>query len=220
MKSENGAKSTARETYSQIKERIIAGTFPAGTRLTEEGLAGEFGTSRTPVREAMRMLVADGFLDFKPNSGTFVRHWSRDEMKEIFDLRLFLESEIASLAAARITAGEVAQLRHIQDDLESRGVDLSEENLTRISALNREFHRMIGVASQNTRLVSMLTNAIEMPIVQRTFRRYTVEQLQRSFHHHRELIDAFDAHDANWARSAMHCHICSARYAMLEGAKQ
>ncbi len=216
MKSESGAKSTARETYGRIKERIIAGTFAAGSRLTEEQLASEFGTSRTPVREAMRMLVADGFLDFKPNNGTFVRDWSRAEMKELFDLRLFLESEIASLAAVRITADEIALLSTIQDELESQGVLLTDENLTRISVLNREFHRVIGLASRNMRLVGMLTNAIEMPIVQRTFRRYTVEQLQRSFHHHRELINACVAREGDWARSVMHCHICSARYAMVE----
>ena len=215
MKGSNGAKSTAGEIYGLIKERVIDGAFPAGMRLTEDGLALEFGTSRTPVREAMRLLVSDGFLHFKPNSGTFVRHWTVDELRDIFDLRLLLESEIANLAATHITAEEVAELQQIQDEIESQGLDMREENLTRISALNREFHRLIGQASRNSRLVGMLTNAIEVPIVQRTFRRYGSTQLQRSFHHHRELIDAFSAHDGMWARSVMHCHINSARQAMI-----
>ncbi|TPQ43581.1 MULTISPECIES: GntR family transcriptional regulator [Cupriavidus] len=215
MKGSNGAKSTAGEIYGLIKERVIDGAFAAGMRLTEDGLALEFGTSRTPVREAMRLLVSDGFLHFKPNSGTFVRHWTVDELRDVFDLRLLLESEIANLAATHITAEEVAELQQIQDEIESQGLDMSEENLTRISALNREFHRLIGQASRNSRLVGMLTNAIEVPIVQRTFRRYGSPQLQRSFHHHRELIDAFSTHDGMWARSVMHCHINSARQAMI-----
>lgn len=214
MKSENGAATTAGEMYAAIKERIIRGAISAGSRLTEQGMAAEFGTSRTPVREAMRMLVADGFLDFKPNSGTSVRQWSPQELREIFDLRLFLESEIASRAALNISGDELQELRRIQDDLESNGLDLSETNLSRVSMLNREFHRVIATASRNTRLSGMLANAIEVPIVQRTFRRYTTPQLARSFHHHRELIDALSAHDAEWARSAMHCHISSAKSAM------
>ncbi|KAI3596434.1 Transcriptional regulator, GntR family [Cupriavidus necator H850] len=214
MKGQNGAKSTAGEMYGTLKERIIDGGFPPGMRLTEEGLALEFGTSRTPVREAMRLLVADGFLDFKPNSGTFVRQWTASEICEIFDLRLLLESEIAGLAAAHISGDEITELRVLQDAIEEQGVDLSEENLSRISVLNRDFHRVIGVASRNLRLVAMLNNAIEVPIVQRTFRRYGAMQLQRSFHHHRELIDAFAAHDGMWARSVMHCHINTARNAM------
>jgi tripartite-type tricarboxylate transporter receptor subunit TctC len=62
---------------------------------------------------------------------------------------------------------------------------------------------------------AMLTNAIEAPVVQQTFRRYSEEQLQRSFHHHREMIDAFRAGDASWARDAMSCHVRAARFAML-----
>lgn len=215
MKSEVTAKSTAGEMYDAIKERVIAGGFGAGMRLTEEGLATQFGTSRTPVREAMRMLVADGFLDFKRNSGTFVRQWSNAEVNEIFGLRLVLESEIAGLAALNISATEIDELQRLQDAIEEQGTSMSEENLSRINGLNRDFHRIIGIASQNTRLLNMLSNAIEVPIVNRTFRRYNIRQLERSFHHHREIIDAFRNHDSLWARSVMHCHISSAKQAML-----
>lgn len=215
MKADGGARSVASETYSIIKDRIRRGVFPAGARLTEQGLAAEFGISRTPIREAMRMLVADGILDFKPNSGTFVQQWSDEQISEIFHLRFLLESEIAGLAAQHITDEEVAELEQLQNDLEVGGIDLGEENLTRVSVLNRSFHRVIAAASRNTRLVGMLSNVIEMPIVQRTFQRYTKAQLDRSFHHHRELIDALRHGDQTWARSVMQCHISSARSALL-----
>ena len=67
---------TASRIYSSIKEQIINGHYAPGERLTEQSIAAEFSTSRTPVREAMRQLVADGFADFKPNSGTSVRRWT------------------------------------------------------------------------------------------------------------------------------------------------
>jgi DNA-binding GntR family transcriptional regulator len=205
----------AERIYNEIKERIIDGRYPSGSRLTEQNIAAEFDSSRTPVREAMRQLVADGFATFKPNSGTVVRQWTRAQMQEIFDLRVLIESEIAALAAQRITLADVEQLVKLQDDIEVRGDDISAENTLRISPLNREFHRIVAAASQNERLVAMLANAIEVPIVQQTFRHYTAAQLARSFGHHREIIDALRARNGAWAKSVMSSHIHSAKHSLL-----
>ncbi|NPC56966.1 GntR family transcriptional regulator [Caenimonas soli] len=207
--------STAAQACAHIKEMVMSGAYASGMRLTEEQLAGELGTSRTPVREAMRQLVADGFLYFKPNSGTFVKAWTSDEVREIFDLRLLLESEVAAEAAVHIDAGQLKQLRALQKEIEAQGCDMTEANLARISALNRKFHRLLGDASRNTRLVTQLANCIEVPIVQKTFRLYDQGQLARSFHHHRELLDALSARDREWARMVMGCHIRSAKFVLL-----
>lgn len=205
----------AARIYGAIKEQIIDGRFAPGARITEQNIAAQFNTSRTPVREAMRQLVADGFALFKPNSGTVVRQWSAEEVRQIFELRVFIESEIAGYAAARITDAEVAELARIQDEIESQGVDTSPENTARIGRLNREFHRILAQASHNERLVSMLASAIEVPIVQQTFRRYSPQRLARSFSHHRELIDALAARDSAWAKSVMSSHIHSAKQTLL-----
>lgn len=215
MNSDAKTESIAREIYSEIKERITRGNLQGRTRVTEQGLAREFGASRTPVREAMRLLVADGFLVFKPNSGSFVRSWTASEIAEVFDLRLVLESEVAARAAQHIRDVEVARLRKLQGELEANSRLLNERDFSTLSTLNREFHKTIAEASHNERLVQMLANTIEIPIVQSTYRRYTLEQLQRSHQHHRELCDALDARDADWARAVMHCHICSARRVMV-----
>ena len=201
--------------YAAIKEQIIDGRYPPGGRITEQQVAAEFNTSRTPVREAMRQLVADGFARFKPNSGTVVREWSPEEMRQIFELRVFIESEIAGHAATRITAEELAALTKIQDDIELNGPDIGTDNTARIGRLNREFHRIVAEASRNERLVSMLASAIEVPIVQQTFRQYTTKRLARSFGHHRELLDAFATHDSAWAKSVMSSHIHSAKQTVL-----
>ena len=144
-----------------------------------------------------------------------VREWSTEEMRQIFELRILIESEIAGHAAQRITDAEIAQLAGIQDDIESGGADTDPENAARIGRLNREFHRILAQASHNERLIAMLASAIEMPIVQQTFRRYTPQRLARSFSHHRELIDALTARDSAWARSVMSSHIHSAKQTLL-----
>ncbi|MDP2007701.1 MAG: GntR family transcriptional regulator [Rubrivivax sp.] len=205
----------ADHAHAYLRERLIAGDFAAGTRLTEWMVADELGTSRTPVREAMRRLVSEGFLQFRPNYGTFVGTWSAKEISELFDLRALLESEIAGAAARCISAGQIDSLTTLQDQIEAQGPALDRDNLARIAALNRDFHLVIAEASAHPRMVSMLTNAIEAPVVQQTFRRYSALQLQRSFHHHRELIDAFRAGDSAWAQAAMCCHVRAGRFAML-----
>ena len=71
----------ASRIYAAIKLQIIDGRYASGDRITEKNVAQEFNTSRTPVREAMRQLVADGFALFKPNSGTVVRSWTPEQVR-------------------------------------------------------------------------------------------------------------------------------------------
>ncbi|GHF68576.1 GntR family transcriptional regulator [Seohaeicola zhoushanensis] len=214
MTETNGARTTADDICAALREQISAGRLAPNSRVTEQGLAEEFGTSRTPVREAMRLLVAEGFLSFKPNSGSFVRSWSGEEIEEIFNIRLIVESDIAAEAARSITPEELAQMQKYQAGMESLGVALDERGVSQTSHLNREFHKLISQASRRPRLVKMLEDAVKVPIVQSTFSRYSAAELQRSHHHHRELIDAFRAGNPDWARAVMQCHICSAREVM------
>lgn len=205
----------ATRIYGAIKQQIVDGRYGPGARITEQQVAAEFKTSRTPVREAMRLLVADGFVLFKPNSGTVVREWTQEQMRQLFDARVLIESEIAAAAALHVTEPELAQLARLQRDIEKSGRARAGADMTRIGQLNREFHRVVAQAGRSERLVAMLASAMEMPVVQHTFQRYTPPQLQRSFAHHRELIDALAVHDASWARSVMSCHIHSAKHALL-----
>jgi DNA-binding GntR family transcriptional regulator len=214
MQKGNGARRSADEICHALREQISSGRLPANSRVTEQALAEEFGTSRTPVREAMRLLVAEGFLSFKPNSGSFVRSWSQDEIEEIFAIRFVVESEIAALAASRVSSAELTEMRRLQASMEALGTALDKRDVSEISRLNRAFHLSISNASRSPRLVNMLESAVKVPIVQSTFSRYAPWQLMRSHHHHRELLDAFAEGDAVWARAVMQCHISSAREVM------
>lgn len=209
----------AARIYAEVRERIIDGRLPPGSRVTEQQVAGEFDTSRTPVREAMRLLAADGFVLFKPNSGTVVREWTAGQIHDIFQLRLLVEGEIAGQVAAHIAASAIDELEAVQDEIEARGPDTRAANAARVGTLNRRFHRIVADACRNEQLTGVLASAIAMPVVQQTFRRYSPRELSRSFAHHRELIDALRAGDGDWARSVMRCHIHAARQTLLGGSK-
>lgn len=215
MNSELRISGSARQVYAHVRERLRAGELAPGARVTEQQLAEELNLSRTPVREALRLLVADGMLRFRPNFGTFVAAWSESEIREIFDLRVLLESEVASLAAQRASAQQIVELIRIQDEIDEHQVTNCTLGREGLSTLNRAFHEVISAAGGSARLTSSLANAIETPIVLQTFKRYSPMQLQRSFSHHRELIDAISAKDAQWARAVMVCHIRAAEFVML-----
>lgn len=134
----------------------------------------------------MRRLVNEGFLRLRSNYGTLVGTWSAREISEFFALRALLESAIAGAAVCCISPAQIDSLVSLQKKIEAQGAALNPESLTRTAALNRDFHLAIVGASGHPRLVIMLTNTIEAPVVQQTFRRYNAQQLQRSFHHHRE----------------------------------
>ena len=207
--------SSAAQALAYIRERLVSGEFAAGTRLIEESLARDLGISRTPVREAIRTLVADGFLQFRPNAGAFVAEWSDEEIRQIFDLRTILESQIAEAAALSMAPAQLAELEAIQEKLDRLGAAKTARAIEQRNALNRRFHAVIAEASRKTRLAAALNSAISMPIVQQTFRRYTARQAQRSLAHHHELLDALRARDPQWARAVMTAHIRAALGAVL-----
>ena len=88
--------------YRAIREGILAGTFAQGSHITARQLAEATGLSRTPVREAMRRLDAEGMISLIPNRGAFVASWSDSEIEQLYELRVLLERFAAQNAAERI----------------------------------------------------------------------------------------------------------------------
>jgi DNA-binding GntR family transcriptional regulator len=91
--------------------------------------------------------------------------------------------------------------------------------LDKIGECNREFHGIIMRAADNERLRASLVQTIEVPIVHRTFRRYQPEDLRRSLNHHRELVDALEARDGEWAAAVMRAHVLAAKHVMVSRTK-
>jgi DNA-binding GntR family transcriptional regulator len=203
----------ASRAYEIIKSEITTGRLAGNSRLKETELAGLTGVSRTPVREALRLLAADGFVETSPNSGALVASWSDEDLAEISELRAVLESFGAGLAATKISQGELAELDQLEDRME-RVVAAAKANfLSELSQLNKDFHLAIVEATGNRRLVANIHSVIEGPLVFRRFSVFKGEQIQRSLAHHREIIAALRAGQRDWASAIMKTHILAARSA-------
>ncbi len=216
MASRRGSqKAIISEAYATIRADIITGRHSPGTHLREEQLAGALGVSRTPVREALRRLAAEGLINFVPNHGAFVNSWSVEDLRKVFELRALLESTAAGQAAPRIGEADLRRLRELAGGMVRLAERREPEFLDGVSALNREFHEIIMRAADNERLAGSVMRTIELPIVHRTFERYRPADLRRSLNHHHELVDAFEARDGEWAAAVMRAHVLAARHVML-----
>jgi DNA-binding GntR family transcriptional regulator len=196
--------------YRSIRHDVLSGRFQPGNSLPEERFAAELGLSRTPVREALRRLGAEGLVEILPNRGARVPIWTPTDVDAIFDLRLRLEGYAARLAAARSDRQAVADLTVLAETMErqsrtKRGVQFD------IPVLNNEFHLRIVDASGSPRLLALTANVVSVGLVSHTFRVYTSADLQRSMHHHREIVDAIEHGEPEWAESVMRSHLLAAR---------
>lgn len=195
------------KAYRAIREGILRKSHPPGTRLKEEHLAAEIGVSRTPVREALRRLHVEGWVEFVPNQGAYVPSWSIDEVEEIFTLRQLLEGYSANLAARRVTNEDILKMLTVCDEMD-RIIDEGGPALhDTVCHLNEEFHRLVAKASGGARLVSMICQVIELPLVMEALQHATLEEMRRNSMHHREILRALSVGDPEWARSMMETHI-------------
>lgn len=197
--------------YAIVRQGILDSRWPAGAHLREQELAAVTGVSRTPVREALRRLEADGLVTLVPNLGARVNAWDRQDLDEIFGLRVLLESHAVDLAASRIGERDLADLNHLCDQMEELISHYPKINHQDLFVYNNRFHSLLLSASGNRRLQQLLKQVVEMPLVLRTFTRYSRRELVRSMAHHREIVEALTARDGAWAAAVMRAHVRAGR---------
>lgn len=202
--------------YRAIRDGIVSGAYQPGDHLTAQGLAAVSGISRTPVREAMRRLHVEGLIRFIPNRGAFVVSLDEKDIVKIYDLRVVLEGYAAEAASRAADAAQIEALEALAVELADAVAAHPDIDLDLIAQNNNAFHRLIVTAADNPRLETALASIVETPLVLRTFRRYSLEELQRSSSQHFELIKALKSRDGLWARSVMTSHILAGRNALLQ----
>jgi len=201
--------------YSAIRTMILSGELPAGAQLGEEALAEMCGVSRTPVREALRRLEADMLVGRTDTQRTFVADWSIDDVADAFELRAMLEGRAARRAAERMSDAALARIRAANRTL-GLAIQQPMPDVAGFLEGNREFHAIILEVAGSRRLTALLSTLIEQPVVLRTARHYSREELRRSHAEHEELTAAFARRDGAWAEAIMTSHILRAYHAYAD----
>ena len=205
--------STASKTaYSTIQSRVLEGKLPQGSSITELGMAELSGVSRTPVREALRQLEAEGLINRSDTGRLTVAEWQRADLDDVFALRAMLEGHVSERAAERISHDDIARLRQANARLFEAVSD--GPDVVGFLAANREFHDIIISGSASERTMTMLRQLVEQPIVQATAHRYDQALFMRSYEEHEELIAALSCTDGIWAKAIMTSHVRRAYHAL------
>ncbi|MFI6703387.1 GntR family transcriptional regulator [Streptomyces sp. NPDC050509] len=185
---------------AELRQDIIAGRLRPGDRLVERELAERFTVSRVPVREAIRALVAEGFVLFETPRRTVVRHLTRTDVAELFELREALEVYAAGLAAERAGRDSLAELEELLDAAATATRIPDPERITDINTL---FHDRILAMAGNSLLISVMR-----PVEGRL--RWLTRQNDRwpgLLAEHRELYGAIASGDPGRARASALAHV-------------
>lgn len=193
--------------YEQLRRAIVEGAIRPNERLIEIELAEQLDVSRTPIRESLQRLAADGLIESRPRGGWVVREHSPDEIREIFEVRAALEGFAAGLAAKRAT-----------DEMLRRVVAIHEQYIATIDNVprghlvehNDEFHDAVIAAAANSRLAAQIASNRQYYFVHRIAGFLSDEEVRSSISGHEKLVDALLAREPDRAERV-------ARDAVLEG---
>ncbi len=200
--------SIADQIYRQLRRELLLGEFPYGERLVEESLAERFACSRTPVREAMHRLQADGHLVRHPVSGITPAPPQATAIRELYELRIVIED----LAVRRASKeGDRERLEMLRDSWRSLGeeVDRLKEPFERPEFVyaDEAFHEGVAIASGNAAASRFLRDINERIRVLRVHDFTTSDRLEATIAEHVEIADAILAGHADAASALMRVHI-------------
>lgn len=190
------------QVYDELRRAVLRGTLAPGTRLVESRIAEQMGVSRTPVREAISRLVAQGFVT--EEGGTRVVADMSVELHDIFCIRQALEGQAAALAAQVATDEEIVELESIcNTSLEA----LHSNSVQERAALNSMFHGSIAKASHNRRLIKLIAECYEYSITEEMLPFYSHVDTAEHVRQHLVIMQALKERNPEEADLAMKHHI-------------
>lgn len=199
--------------FNTLREAILKGELQPGERLMELQLASKLGVSRTPIREAIRMLEQEGLAVTIPRKGAEVASMTLKDMEDVLEVRDALDELAAKVACKRIDKDQLARLKAARDEfIEST----QSGDVKKIAEADVKFHDVIYEATNNTKLINLLNNLREQ------IYRYRVEYLKNAENYpvlikeHNAILDALEAGDTNKVTKAMHVHVSNQATAVKE----
>lgn len=190
------------QVYAVLRERIASGTIERGSRLHQEDLAKEFGVSRTPVREALRKLAAEGLVDLFANRGARVASADADDLRSSYETRLVVEPGAARIAAERRLPEPLKRMHAAIRDEESAGTSAD-----RHYKANRDFHLALIEGTGNPQLVQFMEHVWIGRIGATLYEKAPDPGLQADHSAHARIVEAIESGDAEEAEIRTRGHL-------------
>lgn len=201
------------EVAERLRQRIFAHELTPGTWIDEQKLAEQYGISRTPLREALKVLASEGLVELKPRRGCYVTEISRQDLDDIFPLMAMLEGRCAADAVRRAKPADIKALRATHDRLE---VAARDGQINAFFEANQAFHRQIQELAGNRWLLSVIQDLRKVLKLSRLHSLSLEGRLQQSLDEHRLIMAAFENGNAEQAEKLMHDHLLSGREALAK----
>ena len=211
------AKSLPEFVYSELRKAILNGAFTPGEMLRQEDVAARLGVSRSPLREALPRLEAEGIVVLHPRRGYAVAELEPEEIREVFDLRILLECEIASHAIKRRTESDIARVYEIAGQMRALSDSVDDEGMARWADLNLSFHdALLSPANMQHYMRALATARGGIESYIRTELRLTGDIVQAQ-QEHAQLAQAFVQGDADTFVELTRQHSVNTRDRLLAG---
>ena len=192
------------KVYRVLKESIIKGFLEPGTKLLENRIAEKMQVSRTPVREAMQKLVAEGFVKTTPNQTIVVTEVSPEDIKEVLQIRGVLEGLAARIAAKKINRQEIDELESVVTQM---SLHVTKENLSYYCKVDDEFHNLILNICGNKWIIQIRDNLGSFIYRFRIKSLSVPGRLKHSLEEHRAIMESLKKHDSENADRLSQVHM-------------
>ncbi len=197
-------KTLSEKTADKIRDLIHKNILAGGEKLNEINLCEQIGVSRTPLREALRALSAEGLVQIHPNRGAFVAEISMEELQHTFEVMSILEGSCARLAADRLTNADLEELEELHEKLEEHYRNNDPHAYVKH---NQNYHEFIQEKTGNP-VLSRIASGLRSRILLHRFRQiYRPGRLDGSMEEHRGLMEAFRAREGERAEKLMRLHL-------------
>ena len=207
--------SSGEQTYNSLIKAIRSGQYKPGARMREEEIGEQLAVSRTPVREALRRLEAEGIIEHKPRQGAMIRTLSHSEVVELYEMRVVFERTAAQMAAQHGSEAEFDTL----DDLNA-AIDAERDDPSKAASINQDFHRNLYLAARN-RFLHQTAQSLNNSLLLLGPTTFTDEaRMQTVFSQHKAIIDALRASDVVGEGQAAADHINTSLRARLRSLQE
>lgn len=198
----------------QLRELITEGELPPGTRLNERLLCERLGVSRTPLREAFRLLASESLIEIQPNRGAQVAVLSEEDIRESFEVLAGLEGLSGELACRHVTDEEIAEIRALTFEMQACH---ARQDLSAYYRVNREIHARINAAARN-KLLAQVFSTLNLRVQNLRFRsNLNHDKWDKAMNEHIAMAEALSRRDGDELGRLMRDHLQRKCEAVLEG---